>query len=138
VSSSDAETAAALGVLTRARLVAEIVVSYGIVHWYLRRRDLPAVVAALRRPRATRRPLAADDRRLAGIAVRVLSVIPGDSRCLVRSLVVLRLLSRRGIDVQLIIAARPAPTFEAHAWVERAGRPLLPTRGFGDARLTEL
>jgi hypothetical protein len=127
-----------LGVLVRAALVVEILAAYGTVHWHLRRRDLPAVVTALRAGSVARRPLPADDRRLAGAAVRVLSVMPGDTRCLVRSLVVLRLLARRGIDVRLIIAARPAPTFEAHAWVERGGRPLLPTRGLGNARLTEL
>ena len=127
-----------LGVLVRAALVMETLTAYAVVHWHLRRRDLPAVVAALRASSVARRPLDADDRRLAGVAVRVLSVMPGDARCLVRSLVVLRLLARRGIDVRLIIAARPAPSFEAHAWVERAGRPLLPTRGFRDARLTEL
>ena len=123
-----------LSVLVRVALIFEILAAYGVVHWQLRRHDLPAVVAALRAGGVARRPLPSDDRRLAGIAVRVLTVLPGDARCLVRSLVVLRLLARRGIDVRLIIAAQPAPTFEAHAWVERAGRPLLPTRGFGDAR----
>ena len=82
--------------------------------------------------------LAGDDRRLAAAAERVLARLPGDSRCLTRSLVVLTMLARRGIEVRLVLAARPTPTFAAHAWVERAGHPLLPTRGFGDARLTEL
>jgi hypothetical protein len=127
--------------LERASLVGEIVVTYALVRWHVRRRDLPTAVAALRttglrggRPG----PLACDDRRLAAVAERVLAKLPGDSRCLTRSLVVLAMLARRGIDVRLILAARPAPTFAAHAWVERGGHPLLPTRGFGDARLTEL
>ena len=71
-------------------------------------------------------------------AVRVLERVPGDSRCLTRSLVVLAMLARRGRDVRLVLAARPTPTFAAHAWVERDGRPLLPTRDFDDARLAEL
>jgi Transglutaminase-like superfamily len=125
----------------RAWLVAEVLVTYGLVRWSLRRRDLPTVVSALRRPRRRRAPrgaLDADERRLAGAAVRVLERVPGDSRCLTRSLVVLAMLARRGRDVQLVLAARPTPTFAAHAWVERDGRPLLPTRDFDDARLAEL
>ena len=85
-----------------------------------------------------RGPLDVDERRLAAAAVRVLERLPGDSRCLTRSLVVLAMLARRGIDVRLVLAARPTPTFAAHAWVERGGRPLLPTRDFDDARLAEL
>jgi Transglutaminase-like superfamily len=125
----------------RAWLVAEVLVTYGMVRWSVRRRDLPTVVAALRRPRrrlAARGALDADERRLAGAAVRVLERVPGDSRCLTRSLVVLAMLARRGRDARLVLAARPAPTFAAHAWVERDGRPLLPTRDFDDARLAEL
>ena len=125
----------------RAWLVAEVLVTYGLVRWSVRRRDLPTVVAALRRPRRRRAPrgaLDADERRLAGAAVRVLERVPGDSRCLTRSLVVLAMLARRGRAARLVLAARPAPTFAAHAWVERDGRPLLPTRDFDDARLAEL
>src|SRR6266516_7070868 len=125
----------------RAALVAEVLVTYGVVRWSVRRRDLPTVVAALRtprRPRAPRGALDADDRRLAAAAARVLERVPGDSRCLTRSLVVLAMLARRGRDGRLILAARPTPTFAAHAWIEREGRALLPTRGFDDARLAEL
>jgi hypothetical protein len=129
-----------LTTLQRASLVREIVVTYAVVRWQVRRRDLPAVVADLRVRGRSGRPVTLDDdpRRLAAIAERVLARLPGDSRCLTRSLVVLAMLARRGIEVQLILAARPTPTFAAHAWVERDGDPLLPTRGFGDARLTEL
>jgi hypothetical protein len=125
----------------RTALAAEVLVTYGQVRWSVRRRDLPTVVAALRAPRrrhVPRGPLDADERRLAAAAVRVLERLPGDSRCLTRSLVVLAMLARRGITVRLVLAARPTPTFAAHAWVERSGRPLLPTREFDDARLAEL
>jgi transglutaminase superfamily protein len=133
--------AGAASLRDRAALVAEVLVTYGQVRWSVRRRDLPAVVATLRAPRrrhAPCGPLDADDRRLAAAAVRVLARLPGDSRCLTRSLVVLAMLARRGVGVRLILAARPSPTFSAHAWVERSGRPLLPTRDFDDARLAEL
>ena len=126
----------------RAALAAEVLVTYrhGAVvgpapRPARRRRGACARSAAAPRSRG---PLDADERRLAAAAVRVLERLPGDSRCLTRSLVVLAMLARRGIDVRLVLAARPTPTFAAHAWVERSGRPLLPTRGFDDARLAEL
>jgi hypothetical protein len=123
----------------RARLLVEILGTYAVVRWQVRRRDLPAAVAALRSGRGGRLVVRdRDPRRLAAAAERVVARIPGDSRCLMRSLVVLAMLARRGIDSRLILAARPSPEFAAHAWVERDGAPLLPTRGFADARLTEL
>ena len=126
--------------LDRASLAGEIVVTYSLVRWHVRRHDLPTAVTTLRGHGrgAYRGPLVDDPRRLAAIAERVLARLPGDSRCLTRSLVVLTMLARRGIDVRLVLAARPNPEFAAHAWVERRGDPLLPTRGFADARLTEL
>jgi hypothetical protein len=121
----------------RVALVAEILATYVTVRRQVRRHDLPTAVAALRGGRR----LAVVDReprRLAALAERIVARIPGDSRCLMRSLVVLAMLSRRGIDARLVLAARPTPEFAAHAWVERNGDPLLPTRGFGDARMAEL
>lgn len=121
----------------RGALVAEILATYVIVRWHVRRRKLPAAVARLRAQRCL--PVVdREPRRLAVTAERVVARIPGDSRCLMRSLVVLAMLARRGIDARLILAARPTPEFAAHAWVERNGDPLLPTRGFGDARMAEL
>jgi hypothetical protein len=124
----------------RLELVVEVFVTYVVVRWQVRRRELPAAVAALREGRWPRyiAVVGREPRALAGAAERVVARIPGDSRCLMRSLVVLAMLARRGVDARLILAARPAPRFAAHAWVERNGDPLLPTRGFGDARLTEL
>lgn len=131
---------APLTVAERVRLAAEILATYAAVRVRVRRADLPAVLAALRSAGRGRRrlPLARDERRLAAVAVRVLRVLPGDARCLTRSLVVLAMLARRGIDTRLVIATRPGPAFAAHAWIERAGQPLLPTEGFGDVRLVEL
>jgi hypothetical protein len=130
-----------LTTVERVRLVAEVLATYAIVRWRLRRTELPAVLAALRAPgrRGARRlPLAHDERRLTGATVRVLRALPSDARCLTRSLVVLAMLARRGSAATLVIATRPEPSFTAHAWVEHAGRPLLPTEGFGDVRLVEL
>jgi Transglutaminase-like superfamily len=124
--------------LARAALVAEVLFTYALVRWHVRRQDLPTAVAALRTRRRLPRALDRDERRLAAGAERVVAKLPGDSRCLMRSLVVLTMLARRGIDARLVLAARPEPMFGAHAWIERGGEPLLPTRGFADARLTDL
>jgi hypothetical protein len=53
-----------------------------------------------------------------------------------QSLVLVGLLSRRGIGSVLVVAVRSDPDFRAHAWVEHNRRPLLPTGGYG--RLVEL
>jgi hypothetical protein len=58
-----------------------------------------------------------------------------------RSLVLLSLLARRGGSAQLVIAARPAGEqipFEAHAWVELRGRPLLAPAADDHGRLLTL
>jgi Transglutaminase-like superfamily len=126
--------------IERLGLVAEVLVTYVVVRRQVRKHDLPRAVAALRGERRPRylAVVAREPRALAVAAERVVARIPGDSRCLMRSLVVLAMLARRGVDARLILAARPTPEFAAHAWVERDGDPLLPTRGFGDARLAEL
>ena len=50
---------------------------------------------------------------------------PARPRCLARSLVLCRLLRRRGIaGVLRIGVASPGRDFEAHAWVEVAGQPV--------------
>jgi hypothetical protein len=70
--------------------------------------------------------------------MRTLDPLPGDTRCLVRSLVLVRLLARRGVPARLIIGVTRTGPFAAHAWVERDGRALLPSGGGHLARLTEL
>jgi hypothetical protein len=123
-----------LSPLAKGRLAGEIVASYVRVRWLLRRGGLPATVDALRggeNRAASRRP---PDRaaHVTGIflgraVARTLRLLPADSRCLMRSLVLTSLLARRGIASSLVIAVRPAGDFAAHAWVEYEGRPLLPT-----------
>lgn len=80
----------------------------------------------------------AEARRLASATARTLAYLPGDTRCLVRSLVLTRVLARRGIESRLVLAASTEPEFLAHAWVECAGVPVLETGGGRFARLAEL
>ncbi len=124
---------------TKAALAVEIVIMYVRVRWLLRRRDLPSVVATLRGTD----PLTTDSRRQAigawlghGIE-RTLRFVPFDARCLVRSLVLLGLLARRGTASTLVLGVDVEPAFSAHAWVESGGRALLPPLD-ESSRLTEL
>ncbi len=109
----------------------------------MRRAPLASVLAELRkpprRPPARRAQSSLVEARDLGVAVaRTLALVPGDTRCLARSLVLGALLARRGIPATLVIGAHAAPSFRAHAWVEHAGQPVLwPGDGtFG--RLVEL
>lgn len=129
----------------RMRLAAEIVVAYAQVRLALRRDSLPGVVSFLRRTAVggRRRPLdgsSFDGPRLARAIVRTLEPLPVDSRCLMRSLVLLRVLSQRGVRGELIIAVRPQEhdRLDAHAWVEVSGRPLLAPAGPEHGRLLAL
>lgn len=76
--------------------------------------------------------------RLGNAVTRTLAALPSDSRCLVRSLVLMSLLAARGIPAKLVIGAHSRPHFAAHAWVEHAGRPVLSAGPFEDSRLLEL
>jgi hypothetical protein len=131
-----------LSVGARARLVWEILFAYVLVRRELRRAPISCVLGALRtrgRLEADRRSVEALQiaRRLGHAVCRTLGVLPGDTRCLVRSLVLTRLLARRGITAKLVIGARTAPDFSAHAWVECDGRAVLaPGDTYG--RLVEL
>jgi hypothetical protein len=64
--------------------------------------------------------------------------MPGDTRCLARSLVLTRLLAQRGIPAKLVIGVRAAPDFLAHAWVEYDGVPVLSPGDGSFSRLVEL
>lgn len=111
----------------KALLGLEIAATYVQVRAALRRRDVRVVVRQLRTAEtpALRHPeLTAV--RLAGVVQRALASAPPRSRCLVQSLVLTRLLARRGIESSLVIAVSPGRHFAAHAWVESAGIELLP------------
>ncbi len=126
----------------RLRLTAEIIGANRRARRELARAPIRAAVARLR-PDGLRAPepataSLAEAHRLAAAVVRLLAVLPGDTRCLRRSLVLLQLLGRRGIQGKLVIAVRPEPEFLAHAWVESHGQPLLSPAGGSFARLVEL
>lgn len=105
----------------------------------MRHHELQRVVACLRAGRAEAEPLPRLTRvQLGGAVTRVLSLLPTDSRCLVRSLVLLALLERRGVGSTLVIGVGVEPEFVAHAWIECDGEALLPSGGGTYARLTEI
>lgn len=127
--------------MVRVRLIAEISSLYALTRWSLRRNDLPATVQKLRArgERLAARPAPVDDpKRLVGITISVLTRVPADSRCLIRSLVVLGLLARRGVETRLVIGVNLDAGFTAHAWVERRGVALLSPESFGHGRLLTL
>lgn len=131
-----------LRAVERVRLAGEIAVSYARVRWGLARRGLASTLADARRcqedaPGARPAPSVATLLRMGRIVERTLGALPVDSRCLIRSLVLTRLLARRGVPCLLILAARSKPEFGAHSWVEYRGVALLPT-GTAFHRLTEL
>ena len=120
-----------LAPLARIALAVEIVATYARVRWTLRRQGLPRTLKELRDASGSG-PAGAPDapvatgRRLGRAVVRTLSLLPADSRCLMRSLVLTRLLARRGIETRLVIAVSPGERFAAHAWIEHGDAPLLP------------
>jgi hypothetical protein len=120
-------------------LVVEILGTYPRARWLLWRHDLPSAVKALRGEgdRATDPKLRATGTRLGHAVSRTLAIVPFDSRCLVRSLVLTRMLARRGIDSVLVIGVSVDPKFAAHAWVESGGRALLQPMD-GGSRLLEI
>jgi hypothetical protein len=125
------------------RLSAEILLTYSCVRWWLWRHEFPDVIARLRRSgRAEVAGPSGDSAHLSGLRLgrattRTLRLLPMDSRCLVRSLVLTQLLERRGLRSSLVIAVRTEPNFAAHAWVEHAGEPLLHPGDAGFKRLVE-
>jgi hypothetical protein len=131
----------------RVRLAAEIVAAYLQTRRALRRAPIASVTVTLRsqgsqrsasRTSITPENALAEARRLGRAVARTLRLVPGDTRCLVRSLVLTRLLARRGISAKLVIGARAAPDFLAHAWVEHNGDPVISPGDGSFGRLVEL
>ena len=131
----------------RVRLAAEIIAAYVQARRALRSAPIASVMTTLRSqgapsPRASEtascESTLVEARRLGRATARTLRLVPGDTRCLVRSLVLTRLLARRGIPAKLVIGARAAPHFLAHAWVEHEGDPVLSPGDGSFRRLVEL
>lgn len=125
----------------RAPLAAETLVAYARARRRMAREpDVRKLLLAARRgqmdcARAGSRPDAQDLARMVSLT---LGRLPTDSRCLVRSLVLIELLARRGIEARLVIGTSAATDFSAHAWVELGGEALLSPAGFARRRLAEL
>lgn len=131
-------------VLEKLALTVEITLVYFRVRGLLRRGDLRSTLASLRGATLVESARYDDSGlvyagRLGGIVDGHLRFLPGDTRCLARSLVLLRLLARRGIPGgALIIGVRTEPAFGAHAWVELDGRSLSQPIEATGSRLVEL
>jgi hypothetical protein len=130
----------------RARLALEILLAYVCARRAIAGAPITIALARLRGESveppptvpATARVRIEEAHRLGRAVARTLAFVPGDTRCLVRSLVLARLLARRGIPAKLVIGTRAAPDFLAHAWVECAGDPVLSTGDGSFGRLVEL
>jgi len=132
-----------VGLRARLRLSAEILISYAELLVLLRRNDLPTMVAGARRVHVERIPLQQHDDphdtalRIGRMVQRVVTKLPTDKRCLINSLVVVRMLSHRAIDSSVVIGVQSDSSgFRAHAWVEHDDRPVLPPWDY--ERLLEL
>jgi hypothetical protein len=125
----------------KAVLATEIVVAYARVRARLARGNFRDAVGGLRAV-APSKPAPGDPvragRRLGRAVVRTLRILPTDSRCLMRSLVLTRLLARRDVPSTLVIGVRKDDELAAHAWVEHEGVPLLDPGDPGYTRLVEL
>jgi hypothetical protein len=120
------------------RLGAEIAWTTLRVRRLVHRNDLPT---ALERCRAAvpHPPVPSRDEvvRISRAVRRTMGVLPGDSRGLVASLVLIAVLARRGVDASLVVG-RPRNGFGAHAWVEVRGLPALPAAKDKFAQLAAL
>lgn len=125
--------------MVRLRLTLEVLAAYVPMLRLLRREDIISMVATARDVPGQRLGLEPIDElrtaaRVGRIVYRVLKVLPTERRCLIRSLVLTRMLARRSIESRLVLGVRGGE-FAAHAWVEYDGTPVLPTEDF--ERLTE-
>jgi len=111
----------------RASLAVEILVTFVSVRVTMREPDIRRTLERLREGGDA--PATAGDLQvafhLAHAVNRILAPVPRRSRCLVQSLVLTKMLARRGISSSLVIAVAPGPQLEAHAWVESGHVPLL-------------
>jgi hypothetical protein len=132
-----------LGPVAKGRLLWTIWATALAVVVGLRRERLPALVTRLGVPPSGADPRFADGHTplppalLSRAVSRGLRLGPWQPRCLIRALVLYRLLRTQGEDSVLVIGLDAArPTTEAHAWVELDGRDIGPAPGaFGHRAL---
>jgi hypothetical protein len=128
----------------KAALAREITVTYVRARSWLRRGTVEQATAEARTgltPGADRARAPEEYHlglRLGRLVERRLGHLPGDTRCLTRSLVLVSMLARRDIPARLVIGVHAEPSFTAHAWVELDGHPLLNPLDYQAGRLTEI
>ena len=136
------DTQEPLPLLPKVRLALEIALTFIVVRWRMRRQVDVEKLTALLRPGSPETVVDPDTLRrtkLLGNRVTLLMrVLPGDTRCLARSLVLIRLLVRRGIGATLVIGVHPGPLFGAHAWVELSNEALMVPIEPGGQRILEV
>jgi hypothetical protein len=121
------------------RLGVEIAWSTLCVRRLVRRNDLSATLGRCRAATGQSAPAPSRDEvvRVARAVRRTLGALPGDSRGLIASLVLIAVLARRGIAASLVVG-RPRNGFGAHAWVEVRGLPAVPAAKDKFAQLAAL
>jgi hypothetical protein len=126
-------------------LAVEIAATYLQARRWLRRPEITETVALARQGAHRLEPGPDRSREAAQLGIRlgvviqqIFRLLPGDTRCLTRSVVLMRMLARRDVETTLIIGVRAAPSFGAHAWIEHAGRPLLEPIEADGQRMVEL
>jgi hypothetical protein len=115
----------------KARLAARVWHAYVLVRFHLHRYPLPDLVARLgARPGSMHRRYAPVS--LSRAVHRALGTRLTEQTCLIRALVLYRLLRAQGDDAELVIGLPPRPVdHRAHAWVELDGVDLGPPPGRG-------
>ncbi|HEV3135310.1 MAG TPA: lasso peptide biosynthesis B2 protein [Acidimicrobiia bacterium] len=121
------------------RLRAEIAWTTVRVRRLLRRNDLSATLGRCRAATGQGAPAPSRDEvvRVSRAVRRTLGALPGDSRGLIASLVLIAVLARRGVASSLVVG-RPRHGYGAHAWVEVGGLPALPAAKDKFAQLVAL
>jgi len=111
-------------------MVAQIVWTTIRVRRLVRRNDLRTALARCRPADRQATPAPSQDEIVhVGRAVRqIVGRLPGDSRPLVSSLVLIAVLARRGVDASLVIGVREGDG-DALAWVEVGDVPALSVKG---------
>jgi len=99
----------------------------------LRKRPLPDLVESYRaRDTVGRHPIYAP-RKLSAAVTRSLRLGPWRPRCLIRSMVLYRLMREQGDEAELVIGLPENPRdHTAHAWVEAQGTDIGPAPGRGN------
>ncbi len=140
-------TRARTGTLERAAVAGEIAHAYLGCRFALRRHGVAGALRWARAPATVTDPTErimqgpavdiAAGARLASITARALQRVPTDTRCLIQSLVLVRLLANRGVHGQLALAVRRHEA-AAHAWVEVAGQAVSPPAADGFVQVSTL